>query len=234
VPVADKALANKLLPILLGCIAGSTDTIGFLALSGFFTAHITGNFVVLAAHLVSHGDVRVAVMLSVPVFVAVLLLARWLIAGLDARGISPLQPLLLLECLLLAGFLAMRVAGIPIDPNAPTTIFAGMLGVSAMAVQNAVGQIALGAVSTTAMTVTVARLALNVSETSPPRNGGDHNRWRSRMRRAEPLAGFIIGCGLGAACEAAFNRWSLVFPVALTAFALAMSFAPNPRTQGTL
>jgi uncharacterized membrane protein YoaK (UPF0700 family) len=54
------------------------------------------------------------------------------------------------------------------------------------------------------------------------------------MRRAGPLAGFVIGCGLGAACEAAFHQWSLALPVALAAFALAMSFAPNPRTQGTL
>ena len=142
----DKALANKLLPALLGGIAGSTDTIGFLAFGGLFTAHITGNLVVLAAHLVTHGEVSTAVILSVPVFIAVIMLTRWLAARLAALGVGVLQPLLLLECLLLAGFLAMRVVnGPPIDLNAPTAIFAGMLGVAAMAVQNAVGQISLGA-----------------------------------------------------------------------------------------
>jgi uncharacterized membrane protein YoaK (UPF0700 family) len=174
------------------------------------------------------------VILSVPVFIAVLLLAKLLAAGLDARDINPLQPLLLLESLLLAGFLAMRVMnGTPIGLNTPTEIFAGMLGVAAMAVQNAVGQISLGAVPTTAMTTTVARLALDVGEIFTARNRNDRNRWRPRLSREGPLVGFLVGCGLGAACEAASNQWSLAFPVTLAAFALAMSFAPRPLTQGT-
>jgi uncharacterized membrane protein YoaK (UPF0700 family) len=235
VSIINTALANKLLPALLGSIAGSTDAIAFLSLGGLFTAHITGNFVVLAAHLVSHGAASAAVILSVPVFIAVLMLTRWLAARLDALGIGLLQPLLLVECFLLSGFLAMRIlTGTPIHPNTPTAILAGMLGVAAMAVQNAVGQISLGAVSTTAMTANVARLALDLGEIFGIRNHHDQNWWRSRMAQASPLAGFVIGCGLGAACEAAFDRWSLALPVALAAFALAISFAPNPRTRPTL
>jgi uncharacterized membrane protein YoaK (UPF0700 family) len=38
-----------MLPFVLSVIAGSTDIIGFLGLNGLFTAHITGNIVVLAA-----------------------------------------------------------------------------------------------------------------------------------------------------------------------------------------
>jgi uncharacterized membrane protein YoaK (UPF0700 family) len=235
VPAVDKALANILLPALLGGIAGSADTIGFLAFGGLFTAHITGNFVVLAAHIVNHHEVSAAVVLSVPVFVAVILLTRWLAARLDALGIGLLQPLLLLECVLLAGFLAMRVAnGTPDHVNAPGVIFAGMLGVAAMAVQNAVGQISLGAVSTTAMTANVARLALDVGELFVTRNHCNRSWWRNRLPQAGPIAGFVIGCGLGAASEVAFDRWALALPVALAAFALATSFAPNPRTQSTL
>jgi uncharacterized membrane protein YoaK (UPF0700 family) len=234
VPAVNKSL-TKLLPALLGSIAGSTDTIGFLALGGLFTAHITGNFIVLATHLVNHGKAPVAVILSVPVFIAVLLLTRWLVARLDELGIDTLQPLLLMECLLLAGFLATRVLiGTPTDMNAPAAIFAGMLGIAAMAVQNAVGQICLGAPSTTAMTANVARFALEVGEIFAARKYYDHNRWRSLMPQGTPLAGFIIGCGLGAACEAAFNLWSLALPVALSAIALAISRAPQPRTQGRL
>jgi uncharacterized membrane protein YoaK (UPF0700 family) len=235
VPIINKALANKLLPALLGGIAGSTDAIGFLSLGGLFTAHITGNLVVLAAHLVSHGRASTAVVLSVPVFIVVLMATRWLAARLDALGIGLLQPLLLVECLLLSSFLAMRVLiGTPIDPNVPYAILAGMLGVAAMAVQNAVGQICLGALSTTAMTATVARLALDLGEIFATRNHHDRHWWLSLMPQAGPLAGFIIGCGLGAAGEAAFNRWSLALPVALSALALAISFAPNPTTQNTL
>jgi uncharacterized membrane protein YoaK (UPF0700 family) len=235
VPAVDKALANTLLPVLLGGIAGSTDTIGFLAFGGLFTAHITGNFVVLAAHIVSHHEVSAAVVLSVPVFVAVILLTRWLVGRLDAFGIGLLQPLLLLECLLLTGFLAMRVVnGTPVHVNSPGAVFAGMLGVAAMAVQNAVGQISLGAVSTTAMTANVARFALDIGEILVTCNHCDGSWWRNRLPHAGPIAGFVLGCGLGAAGEAAFDRWALALPVALAASALAISFAPPPRTTGTL
>ena len=234
-PAVDKALANTLLPVLLGGIAGSTDTIGFLAFGGLFTAHITGNFVVLAAHVVSHHEISAAVVLSVPVFVATILLTRWLAARLAALGIALLQPLVLLECLLLTGFLAMRVVnGTPVHVNAPGAIFAGMLGVAAMAVQNAVGQISLGAVSTTAMTANVARFALDVGEIFVTRNHSDRRWWWSRLPHAGPIAGFVLGCGLGAASEAALDQWALALPVALAASALAISCAPEPKIPHTL
>src|SRR5438445_2176703 len=41
-----------LLPTVLSITAGSVDVIGFLALGGVFTAHITGNVVIVAAHYV--------------------------------------------------------------------------------------------------------------------------------------------------------------------------------------
>src|SRR5215831_6301396 len=44
--------AKFLLPAVLGMTAGAVDVIGFLALGGLFTAHITGNLVILAAHYI--------------------------------------------------------------------------------------------------------------------------------------------------------------------------------------
>jgi uncharacterized membrane protein YoaK (UPF0700 family) len=64
--------AGWLLPAVLSTTAGAVDVIGFLALGGLFTAHITGNVVVLAAHYVSGGFSEVGPLLSVPVFIAVL------------------------------------------------------------------------------------------------------------------------------------------------------------------
>ena len=66
-PSVDSSLGTKLLPSVLSMIAGSADVISFLGLGGLFTAHITGNLVILAAHLVSGGTAPLAPMLSVPV-----------------------------------------------------------------------------------------------------------------------------------------------------------------------
>lgn len=227
-----KAAANKLLPVLLGSVAGSTDTIGFLAF-GIFPAHITGNFVLMAAHLVTHGKVSLSVILSVPVFVAAIFMTRWLMAWLTGLGIGLLQPLITLECLLLGGFLAMG-GGIrgPVHFDTLATTFAGMLGVAAMAVQNVVGQVSLGAVSTTAMTANVARFALDASEIMVSRTHHDWNWWQNRLPQAGPLAGFVIGCGLGAACEVAFDLRALVLPLALALLSLAISFATASKTRG--
>ena len=41
---------------VLSVVAGCTDVIGFLGLSGLFTSHITGNLVIFAAHAVTGGE----------------------------------------------------------------------------------------------------------------------------------------------------------------------------------
>src|SRR5882762_7685263 len=83
IPSMDNSLGTKLLPTLLSVIAGSVDTISFLGLGGLFTAHVTGNLVILAAHLVSGDEAPVAPMLSVPVFIVALGLTRLLIGALE-------------------------------------------------------------------------------------------------------------------------------------------------------
>ena len=71
-------LAIRALPFVLSVIAGSTDTIGFLGLNGLFTAHITGNIVVLAAQVVAGNPTMISYILSVPVFLAIRL---WQVAS---------------------------------------------------------------------------------------------------------------------------------------------------------
>src|ERR1700730_128486 len=124
-PSVDSPLTMKLLPAVLSLTAGSVDVISFLGLDGLFTAHITGNLVILASHIVNSRKAPVAAMLSVPVFIVVLGLTR-----------------LLVQLLLLAAlFLLCVAAGSRIDPHATSAVLAGMLGVSAMAIQNALVQV---------------------------------------------------------------------------------------------
>jgi uncharacterized membrane protein YoaK (UPF0700 family) len=118
-PLVDNSRTVQALLIVLSVTAGCTDVIGFLVLNGLFTAHITGNLVILAAHIGGGGEAQIAPMLSVPVFIVMVGLTRLLAGGLESIGLASLRPLLLLQFLLLAGFLVPCVAAGPrIDPNA--------------------------------------------------------------------------------------------------------------------
>jgi uncharacterized membrane protein YoaK (UPF0700 family) len=227
VPSVDASVLMKLLPTVLSVTAGSVDVISFLGLGGLFTAHITGNLVVLAARVVAGGEAPIAPMLAVPVFMAALGLTRLLVAGLEAIGIASLRPLLLLQMLLLAGFFVLCVAaGARIQPDAAIAILAGMLGVAAMAVQNALVQVSLKeAPSTAVMTTNVTRLAMDLGEVALGRDADAAAKARRRARNTWPsIVGFAAGCCLGAACEAALGLWSLAIPTGLALIALAMAF----------
>src|SRR3954468_14997531 len=95
---------RAMLPAVLSITAGSVDAISFLGLGGLFTAHVTGNLVVLVAHLATGSRASVANILSVPVFVVALGLTRLLAGVLERIGFASLRPLLVLQLLLLAGF----------------------------------------------------------------------------------------------------------------------------------
>src|SRR5271168_2282100 len=94
--------ADWLLVAILSVTAGAVDVIGFLALGGLFTAHITGNLVVLAAHYVTGGFSQIGPLLSVPVFIAVLGTVTALFANRVTRGTR--RVLLVLHAVLLAAF----------------------------------------------------------------------------------------------------------------------------------
>ncbi|MEA2948591.1 MAG: hypothetical protein QOI40_3921 [Alphaproteobacteria bacterium] len=228
----ESSLTMKLLPAVLSLTAGSVDVISFLGLGGLFTAHITGNLVILASHIVNGGEAPVAPMLSVPVFMVVLGLTRLLVGGLESLGLASLRSLLLLQLLLLAGFFCVA-AGPHIDPKATIAIVAGMLGVSAMAVQNALVHVSLkGAPTTAVMTTNVTRFAMDVGEILFGSDPADMAKARDRAARTLPvIVGFAVGCGLGAACQATVGLWSLGLPTGLALLAFAMGFSAEPARE---
>jgi uncharacterized membrane protein YoaK (UPF0700 family) len=234
-PSVDASLGMKLLPAVLSLTAGSVDVISFLGLGGLFTAHITGNLVVLASRIVVGGETPVAPILSVPVLMVVLGLTRLLVSGLDSIRLASLRPLLLLQLLLLAGFFVLSVATGPrIDPNTASAILAGMLGVSAMAVQNALVQVSLkGAPSTAVMTTNVTRFTMDVGEVLLGHDPDNVAKARRRANHTWPaIVGFAAGCGLGATSEAAFGLLSLALPVGLALLALAIGLVFTARVPG--
>ena len=227
VPSVDDSSGLMLLPFVLSMIAGSTDVIGFLGLGGLLTAHITGNLVILVARLVANDPVPLSYLIAVPVFVIVLGMTRLLVAVLEQLGSASLLPLLLLQFLLLCLSLAIGLsAGSHVDPNTASTIFAGMLAVSEMAVQNALVRISIReAPSTAVMTTNITVFSIDVGEIWLGKDAKRTALARARAKHAWPaIAGFVIGCALGAACEPAFGLQSLTLPTgfALLAFVLGL------------
>jgi uncharacterized membrane protein YoaK (UPF0700 family) len=218
------------LPFLLSVIAGATDTIGFLGLDGLFTAHVTGNLVVIAAHLVSGIAARPAEILAVPVFMLVVGSARLFAGACAAVGLTTLRPLLLLQALLLASFLGLGAAArSPVDPDAAVTITAGMFGVAAMAVQNALVRIALpGVPSTAVMTTNVTHFMLDIGTLFAVRDPGELSSARRRAKATwPPMIGFALGCALGAACEIGYGLMALALPTGLALLAAAASLGTH-------
>jgi uncharacterized membrane protein YoaK (UPF0700 family) len=222
---ASMTAAAKLLTFVLSVVAGSTDVIGFLGLGSLFMAHITGNLVVLAARLLVGGPAPVAHLLSVPVFIAVLMLTRLFVGGLERARIASLQPLLLLQSVLLSCFVAICIATSPsADPETVPLVVAGMLGVSAMAVQNALVRIALTeAPSTAVMTTNITVFTMDLGEILLGRDSTDVAKARHRAKDTWPaIAGFLLGCSLGASCEAAFGLGAMILPTGLSLAAVSL------------
>lgn len=227
---------DRLLPALLSVTAGAVDIIGFLALGGLFTAHITGNVVILAAHYVTGRFSEIGPLLSVPVFIAVLGLVTMLSANKAARRNR--RALLILQAALLAGFLAASVALGPFaNPNGGEAVFAGMLGVAAMATQNALVKLALpGSPSTAVMTTNTTQLAVDLAMIARGR-GEPENLARARHRASmifPSVAGFVAGCAAGSLLEIHLGLRALALPVFLAALAVPLgeiwSDVPEQRT----
>jgi uncharacterized membrane protein YoaK (UPF0700 family) len=221
----DDSLGLKLLPAVLSVVAGSADVISFLGLNGLFVAHITGNLVIIAAHVVTGSPVGIAAAASVPVFVLVLGAVRLLAARLQSRARSSLAPLLALQLALMAGYLAPAVFGSAgANPTGALATLAGTCGVAAMAVQNALVQLSLRDAPTTAvLTTDVTKFTMDVGDLLLDR---DPDHVAAARRRAAKLGrtiiSFVAGAVLGAALFKTAGLESIALPTALAALALAI------------
>jgi uncharacterized membrane protein YoaK (UPF0700 family) len=218
-------MSTMWLPTLLSVIAGMVDVIGFLSL-GLFTAHVTGNIVIIAALLVHHDPVNPDQILAVPVFILAVA-GTWLIAKVSGkRGSGLKRPLLLIQFLLITGLLAFSIVTKPsTNRHGLFATTAAMIAVSAMGCQFALLRLTLAvAPSTAVMTgnLTSAVLALvdSSSRTSPLMESNSN-----RLRGALPLlVGFFVGCVLATAAFIYWGDWAWSLPAALAGAAVALQW----------
>lgn len=150
--------------VFLASIAGYVDTLGFVALFGLFTAHVTGNFILIGSGLAGVGQGLMIKWLAFPAFIAGIVAARVLDHRMRVRGHGVrARSLYALQTILLAGFMLAGVAASPIgSADAPATIVCGLLGAAAMGVQNAHGRLtARTVVANTVMTGNVTQAVID-------------------------------------------------------------------------
>jgi uncharacterized membrane protein YoaK (UPF0700 family) len=223
--------AEQWLPTLLSVIAGMVDLTGFLTL-GIFTAHVTGNIVLVGALIVRHGRVNPAQILAIPVFV-IAVAVTWLIAKASARrGLGLMRLLLLIQFLLIATLLIFSATTKPsVDPRGVMATFAAMIAVTTMGCQYALLRLTLPvAPSTAVMTGNLTNAVLGlldlISGTQPLIEND-----RKRLTRAlRLLVGFFVGCVLATAAVIYLRDWAWSLPTALAAVAVALCSGDNIKS----
>jgi uncharacterized membrane protein YoaK (UPF0700 family) len=204
---------------MLSFIGGYVDTFGFIALFGLFTAHITGNFVLMGAMIVHPMQGGLLKFLAFPAFLLGVVLSRVIVLAYDARQRSPLKILFILQTILLTGFMiAGSMAPYPLDSDRNVAaIVAGMLGAAAMAVQATGGRTVLTfIVHTSMMTGNVTHMFMDMVDIVCSKNEGLKRQAYGRLRQVAPaVAAFMLGAISAAVGYMNFSYWSLCLPIAL-------------------
>jgi uncharacterized membrane protein YoaK (UPF0700 family) len=198
---------------LLALTAGFVDTVGFIALSGLFTAHVTGNFVLIGAAFVEgHGGI-LGKLLALPVFVLAVAATRVFILVRERRGRDAAMPVLVGELLFLLLFLGCGMALAPFaHGDAPTTILTGMCAVIAMAIQNAASRTLFASLApTTVMTGNVTQIVIDLVDLAAGAAGLGAKARLGKM--VPPVLTFTVGALAGALGYGAFGYLALIVPI---------------------
>ncbi|KQP26553.1 YoaK family protein [Methylobacterium sp. Leaf100] len=205
-----RAGKDALIGVGLAFTAGFVDAAAFIALTGLFTAHVTGNFVLIGAELVSTSTGVLAKLLALPMFILAVAVTRLIALALERRGSPPLRPLLALEATVLIAFTIAGVAMSPLgSPDGAKAIGVGMLGVAAMGIQNGIGRLVIGHLATTTV------MTVNVTQAVIDRLCGAKldDQVSTRLRRTlSAVAAFAAGALAGAFGIAALSFWCVLVP----------------------
>src|SRR5581483_3902259 len=205
---------------LLSFNAGFVDTAGFLGLQGLFLAHITGNFVTLAATLVMGTHGVIAKLIVLPEFILVVALGRIVVSRMKARARPALRiSLAAMTCALLTFFaLAVFLGPFP-DSDAPLALLTAFAGTTAMAIQNAVQRAQfVGMPPTTLMTGNITQAVVDADDLIWGLEKIDAPAVRTRLALTlRSIVSFGLGCAVAALLYYLFGFWCLAVPVAVGA-----------------
>ncbi len=207
---------SRVRTVLLSFVGGYVDTLGFIALFGLFTAHITGNFVLIGSMIVHPSSGVILKLFALPAFVLAVACTRIIILSYDRRQRSPLRVLYAAETLFLMAFMAAGLLGQPIESDTDLApILAGILGAIAMGMQHtASGSTLSPLVPTTVMTGNVTNLIIDIVDIFHSRNDKLKALATERVGKLLPA---VVAFGIGALCAGFaylhYSFWALCLPI---------------------
>jgi uncharacterized membrane protein YoaK (UPF0700 family) len=209
---------QRLQGLAMGFLAGYVDTLGFAALFGLFTAHVTGNFILLAIALAAPAHLSQPLkLLAFPAFILGVAAARLLVAGCERRGVAAIKPAYLLQLVLLLGFMVCGILAEPLGTSATgLAIAAGMLGAAAMGAHSATSRLLLAHLAPTSMmTGNVTQLVIDTVDRL--RGVADAANGERIAKFFWLIIAFALGCGAAAFGYMAAGFAALAVPVAILA-----------------
>ncbi len=212
-------------PALLSFNGGFVDTAGFLGLQGLFTAHVTGNFVTLAATVVMGTHGVIAKLIALPEFMVIVALAH--IAGivLRRREMPAMRILLATKVAFLLAFFVLAVTLGPFpDSDSPAALLTGFAGIAGMALQNGIQRVNFPSIPpTTLMTGNTTQAVLDAVDLMRGVEGDNAPVVRNRFARMlRSILWFAGGCAVAAILYYWIGFWCLALPVVVGAATAVM------------
>ncbi len=208
-------MKRSLIGVILSFNGGYVDTMGFLAFAGLFPSHITGNFVTLAAAIVTGSSGILAKILALPLFCVVVFLARISVLGLGLDAVIATRVLLLLKFVLFTG-VAIAIVLLGGVPRGDTSmgIVLGLTLVTAMAIQNALHRVHLADFPpSTLMTGTTTQIMLDLGDLVSGKLGERKPDVVRRLRRfSSAFFAFVFGCAAAALLYSLAPIWCFAVP----------------------
>ena len=213
----------------MGFLAGYVDTFGFIALFGLFTAHVTGNFVLIAVSLADPTQTpSLLKLLAFPAFILGVAACRLLVARCERRGTAATRPVYLLQLVLLLGFMVCGMLAEPVGKHVGAlAMAAGLLGTAAMGAHSAASKLLLSHLAPTSMmTGNVTQLVIDTVDRL--RGAADAATAVRCAKFFWPVLAFALGCAAAAFAYLALGFVALALPVAILAFHV---WRPEPAAQ---
>ena len=201
-------------PILLTVVGGAIDTIGFITLFGFFTAHVTGNLVMAGSGLVKGEQGLWIKLAALPLFILTVMVTKVFIDHSKNKQLT-LSRLFLAEAVFLMAFMIAGLYYQPfVDAGNITVALTGALGLIALAIRNTASKTVIKHMSPTVlMTGNTTQLGIHLTDYLINRT---KDNGKKLTHSSALVFSFLVGALLGAFLYIQLNFWAVglfVLPV---------------------